>query len=97
MGPQDEMFHDDTRGKRMPEAGRQLGRSRIPELRTELREHRPDGHRQLGPPKRPIAAQLRDTAKDVRRGVDPSIIARRLDRLADEIDPTVTGRIITDG
>lgn len=94
MGPhQDEMFDGDRRARRMPEAGRALGRQRLPKLHDELRAHRPDGHKALGPPRRPIAAQLRDTAEDLRRGVDPSMIARRLEQISESIDPTITGRI----
>ena len=41
------------------------------------------------PPKQQVATVLRDTARDLRRGVDTTMIARRLDNLAAAIDPAV--------
>lgn len=42
------------------------------------------------PRPRKVAQVLVDTASDLRRGVDASIVARRLDNLAADIDPSIT-------
>lgn len=80
---------------RIPESARAAARTwgtrchaQIEEIRQRLEPTRPPRQQ-----RRPIARQLLDTADDLRRGVEPTMIARRLEALAGDIDPTVTGRI----
>lgn len=40
-----------------------------------------------------IVDVLLGAAADLRRGVEPELIARRLDQYAGTIDPTITGRL----